>query len=159
MIGFAGGIPGVVGALCGILACVASSILMCCAPKSTEEGGCKFTAVRDGSMHSTATKYNSQTPQLACCHNVTFAPHNTLRSLCLHSPSAHITYAFLPPSLTHAYISQAGVLLLIAGVVQLIMCIIVIVQLIIVLNEVTRENVACLYSADIGSKAFCICRV
>ena len=50
-------------------------------------------------------------------------------------------------------------LLLIAGIVQLIMCIIVIVQLIIVLNEVTRENVACLYSADIGSKAFCICRV
>ena len=46
MIGFAGGLPGIVGALCGILACVASSILMCCAPKSTEEGGCKFTAVR-----------------------------------------------------------------------------------------------------------------
>jgi len=44
MIGFAGGIPGIVGALCGILACVASSIVMCCAPKSTEEGGCKFTA-------------------------------------------------------------------------------------------------------------------
>jgi len=46
MIGFAGGIPGVVGALCGILACIASSILMCCAPKSTEDGGGKFTAVR-----------------------------------------------------------------------------------------------------------------
>jgi hypothetical protein len=44
MIGFAGGIPGVVGALCGILACIASSILMCCAPKSTEDGGGKFTA-------------------------------------------------------------------------------------------------------------------
>jgi len=43
MIGFAGGIPGVVGAICGIIACVASSILICCAPKSTEEGGCKFT--------------------------------------------------------------------------------------------------------------------
>ena len=46
MIGFAGGTPGVVGAICGILACVASSILMCCAPKTTEEGGGKFTAVR-----------------------------------------------------------------------------------------------------------------
>ena len=46
MIGFAGGLPGIVGALCGILACVASSILMCCAPKSTAEGGGKFTAVR-----------------------------------------------------------------------------------------------------------------
>ena len=46
MIGFAGGTPGIVGAICGILACVASSILMCCAPKSTEEGGGKFTAVR-----------------------------------------------------------------------------------------------------------------
>jgi len=44
MIGFAGGLPGIVGALCGILACVASSILMCCAPKSTAEGGGKFTA-------------------------------------------------------------------------------------------------------------------
>jgi len=44
MIGFAGGTPGIVGALCGILACVASSILLCCAPKSTEEGGGKFTA-------------------------------------------------------------------------------------------------------------------
>ena len=46
MIGFAGGIPGIVGAICGILACVASSILLCCAPKSIEEGGGKFMAVR-----------------------------------------------------------------------------------------------------------------
>ena len=46
MIGFAGGTSGVVGALCGILACIASSILLCCAPKSTEECGGKFTAVR-----------------------------------------------------------------------------------------------------------------
>jgi hypothetical protein len=47
MIGFAGGMASpamFVGALCGILACVASSILMCCAPKSTAEGGGKFTA-------------------------------------------------------------------------------------------------------------------
>jgi len=44
MIGFAGGLPGIVGALCGLLACVASSILMCCAPKSTAEGGGKFMA-------------------------------------------------------------------------------------------------------------------
>ena len=56
MIGFAGGIPGVVGALCGLLACVAASILMCCAPKTTQEGGCKFTAVRDESMHSHTTQ-------------------------------------------------------------------------------------------------------
>ena len=57
MIGFGGGTYGIVGAFCGILACVASSIVMCCAPKSTEEGGCKFTAVRDGSMHNTATPH------------------------------------------------------------------------------------------------------
>jgi len=44
MIGFAGGTAGIVGALCGLLACVASSILMCCAPKSAKDGGCKFTA-------------------------------------------------------------------------------------------------------------------
>ena len=39
-----GGIPGVVGAIGGLLACIASSILMCCAPKKVEEGPCKFTA-------------------------------------------------------------------------------------------------------------------
>jgi hypothetical protein len=44
MIGFAGGLPGIVGALCGVLACIASSILMCCAPKSPAEGSGKFTA-------------------------------------------------------------------------------------------------------------------
>ena len=44
MTGIAGGIPGIVGAICGILACVASSILLCCAPKSIEEGGGKCTA-------------------------------------------------------------------------------------------------------------------
>lgn len=44
MIGFAGGVPGIVGALSGILACIASSILICCAPKSNEEGPCKFFA-------------------------------------------------------------------------------------------------------------------
>ena len=51
MIGFVGVVggglvAGVVGAICGLLACVASSILMCCSPKSTDEGGGKFTAVR-----------------------------------------------------------------------------------------------------------------
>jgi hypothetical protein len=47
MIGFAGGMASpamFVGALCGILACVASSILMCCAPKNTADGGGKFLA-------------------------------------------------------------------------------------------------------------------
>jgi len=44
MIGFAAGIPGIIGALCGILACIGSSILMCCAPSSVEEGNGKFTA-------------------------------------------------------------------------------------------------------------------
>jgi hypothetical protein len=44
MIGFGAGIPGIVGGVCGILACVASSILMCCAPKTTAEGAGKFTA-------------------------------------------------------------------------------------------------------------------
>ena len=39
-----GGIPGVVGAIGGLLACIASSMLMCCAPKKVEEGPCKFTA-------------------------------------------------------------------------------------------------------------------
>ena len=51
MIGFAAGIPGIIGALCGILACIGSSILMCCAPSSVEEGNGKFTAVR---MHESA---------------------------------------------------------------------------------------------------------
>lgn len=39
-----GGIPGIVGAIGGLLACIASSMLMCCAPKKVEEGPCKFTA-------------------------------------------------------------------------------------------------------------------
>ena len=46
MMGFAYGPPGVVGGLCGILACIGSSILMCCAPTRVEEGNGKFTAVR-----------------------------------------------------------------------------------------------------------------
>merc|ERR1712194_691377 len=32
------------GAICGILACIASSMLMCCAPKTVDQGSCKFTA-------------------------------------------------------------------------------------------------------------------
>jgi uncharacterized membrane protein len=44
LVGFMGRIPGVVGAIGGLLACIASSMLMCCAPKKVEEGPCKFTA-------------------------------------------------------------------------------------------------------------------
>jgi len=44
MLGFVAGITGVIGAICGILACVAASILMCCAPKSADEGSGNFTA-------------------------------------------------------------------------------------------------------------------
>ena len=61
MIGFAGGLPGIVGALCGLLACVTSSILMCCAPKSTAEGGGKFMAVRNITQATTTPA--SLTPQ------------------------------------------------------------------------------------------------
>ena len=39
-----GGIPGMVGAIGGLLACIASSMLICCAPKEAKEGPCKFTA-------------------------------------------------------------------------------------------------------------------
>ena len=41
-----------------------------------------------------------------------------------------------PLSLTHAYVSQAGVLLLLSGIAQLIMGTVVIVHMIMVLNEV-----------------------
>ena len=61
MMGFVVSIPGVVGGICGLLACVASSILMCCAPKSTAEGGGKFTAVRKSKQATTIPA--SQTPQ------------------------------------------------------------------------------------------------
>jgi len=44
MIGFGAGWAGSIGAFCGILACIGSSILMCCAPASVQEGGGKFTA-------------------------------------------------------------------------------------------------------------------
>jgi len=39
MLGFGGGWSGAVGAIGGILACIASSILMCCSPKKGEMGG------------------------------------------------------------------------------------------------------------------------
>ena len=53
MMGFASGTPGVIGGVCGLLACFGSSILMCCAPTRIEEGNCKFTAVRNyESAHS-----------------------------------------------------------------------------------------------------------
>ena len=51
MVGFAVGPVGIVGAICGILACVASSILLFCAPQSLEEGGGKFTVVRKVKSH------------------------------------------------------------------------------------------------------------
>jgi len=44
MIGFFSGTWGTIGAICGILACIASSMLMCCAPKTVDRGSCKFTA-------------------------------------------------------------------------------------------------------------------
>jgi hypothetical protein len=44
MIGFGAGWAGAIGAVCGLLACIGSSILMCCAPASAQEGGGKFTA-------------------------------------------------------------------------------------------------------------------
>jgi len=44
MIGFGVGVTGAIGAVGGILACVASSILICCSPKSTAEGNGKYTA-------------------------------------------------------------------------------------------------------------------
>lgn len=43
MVGFGAGTTGLIGGIMGILACVASSILMCCPPKP-EDGGCKFMA-------------------------------------------------------------------------------------------------------------------
>ena len=46
LIGFGASWPGAIGAVCGILACIGSSILMCCAPATTQEGGGKFLAVR-----------------------------------------------------------------------------------------------------------------
>ena len=46
IIGFGAGWAGAIGAVCGILACIGSSILMCCAPQTTQEGGGKFLAVR-----------------------------------------------------------------------------------------------------------------
>jgi hypothetical protein len=42
MIGFIGGIPGVIGGIGGLLAIIASSILICCAPKTPAEGPGKF---------------------------------------------------------------------------------------------------------------------
>ena len=46
MIGFGAGWAGAIGAVCGILACIGSSILMCCAPRTPQEGPGKFVAVR-----------------------------------------------------------------------------------------------------------------
>ena len=55
MLGFGLWIPGIIGAIGGIIACVASSIIICCGPKGVEEGSAKFTAVRK-SAHGTATQ-------------------------------------------------------------------------------------------------------
>ena len=58
MVGFLGGTYGIIGGVSGVLACVASSIIMCCGPKSTEEGGCKFTTVRENTNHLNIRKYD-----------------------------------------------------------------------------------------------------
>jgi len=42
MIGFGAGIPGIIGGVAGILMCVGSCLLICCAPKTTHEGPGKF---------------------------------------------------------------------------------------------------------------------
>jgi hypothetical protein len=44
IIGFFSSWAGIIGGLCGILACIGSSILMCCAPANAQQGGGKFTA-------------------------------------------------------------------------------------------------------------------
>eukprot|EP00320_Phaeocystis_rex_P003222 CAMPEP_0119058898 /NCGR_PEP_ID=MMETSP1178-20130426/3151_1 /TAXON_ID=33656 /ORGANISM="unid sp, Strain CCMP2000" /LENGTH=265 /DNA_ID=CAMNT_0007039887 /DNA_START=46 /DNA_END=843 /DNA_ORIENTATION=- len=45
MLSLFGGVPGIINFLCGLLACVGSCLLLCCcAPKTTDEGPCKFTA-------------------------------------------------------------------------------------------------------------------
>ena len=54
MIGFGASWPGAIGAVCGILACIGSSIVMCCAPASAQEGGGKFTAVRKSTQLAAA---------------------------------------------------------------------------------------------------------
>ena len=50
MIGFGASWAGAIGGVCGLLACIGSSILMCCAPASAQEGGGKFTAVRKSTL-------------------------------------------------------------------------------------------------------------
>ena len=50
MIGFFADWAGAIGAVCGILACIGSSILMCCAPRTPQEGGGKFCAVRKSTL-------------------------------------------------------------------------------------------------------------
>jgi hypothetical protein len=39
MIGFGAGTSGIIGAICGILACIACSMIMCCGPTPGEGGG------------------------------------------------------------------------------------------------------------------------
>jgi len=46
MIGFLSFWAGAIGAVCGIFACIGSSILMCCAPQTPQEDSGKFFAVR-----------------------------------------------------------------------------------------------------------------
>ena len=112
---FSGGTARAIGAVCGILACVASSILMCCAPRSTKEGGCKFTAVRCPMM---SPGISGRRPRLIPAPRLPPTPHH-----CDHP-------------MLHVCLLQAGVLLLLAGIVQLIMGSIVILQITAALNEV-----------------------
>ena len=122
MIGFAGGTAGIVGALCGLLACIAASILMCCAPKSAKDGGCKFTAVRCPMMSpGIADILAGRRPRPPRLTPDSAAPRRH-----------HICY-------TNAYHAQAGVLLLIAGIIQLIMGSIVIVQIATLVNAVSLQ--------------------
>ena len=89
MIGFGASWAGAIGAVCGLLACIGSSILMCCAPASAQEGGGKFTAVRKSTQlpraHPTIRVHHASpscaaTPLAGRCA----APHRW------HHPSHHV---------------------------------------------------------------------
>ena len=156
MVGFAIGLPGIVGAICGLLACVASSIIICCGPRSVEEGSGKFSAVRK-SAHGTAKAttrldthpwydLNTLTPgQLPACtpfttlsdsHDSPLPPPPFRSSPAPPRPRPPRKHAGLsPPPLPYPF-PQASVLLFIAGIIQLIMGIVVIVWMIQALNEV-----------------------
>ena len=82
MIGFGASWPGAIGAVCGILACIGSSIVMCCAPASAQEGGGKFTAVRK-STQLAAAPTPTRTPR-----EPQLRPHPAHRPVCCSSSLA-----------------------------------------------------------------------